>query len=210
MKSNMPFWGIQAKALRQTCRQVFKAHPCQSKEEWVTQIAYIWDTATRREERHAAIELLAVNAYRKAWLNTNDLPLLKRMIKEGAWWDYVDAIAVHDVGYVLTHFKPSATRQMYRWAQEKDLWVRRTAILSQLRFKADTDEALLTYALDHSLEDTNFFARKAIGWALREYSRTSPEFVLDYVRIHAEQLSGLSKREALRLMLKAGKVPPAL
>ena len=206
MKSSMPFWGVQAKELRQVCKLVFKKYPCETKGVWLEDVAKIWDQASRREERHAAIELLAVNAYRKPWLDTNCLPLLKRMIKEGAWWDYVDAIAINHVGYVLAKSTTSTTKHMYRWAQEKDLWVRRSAILSQLKFKADTDEDLLSFAIENSLHDKDFFARKAIGWALRDYSRTNTNYVIEFVTKHREQLPGLSKREAYRIMLNAGTV----
>ena len=95
---------------------------------------------------------------------------------------------------------------MFEWAKDEHLWVRRTAILSQLKFKLATDEVLLFAAIEHSTPDKDFFARKAIGWALREYSRTKPQTVIDYVRAHQQQLSGLSQREALRLLVKQGVI----
>ncbi|MEM7077303.1 MAG: DNA alkylation repair protein [Pseudomonadota bacterium] len=92
------------------------------------------------------------------------------------------------------------------WAVEDNLWLRRSAILAQLKYKADTDVELLCAAIEPSMGDNNFFARKAIGWALREYTRTDPDFVIAYVKHHKDALSNLSKREAWKLLIKNGFV----
>ncbi len=88
------------------------------------------------------------------------------------------------------------------WAVDDDLWLRRTAILSQIGHKEDTDLDLLAFALTHNLEDTRhgrtFWIRKAVGWALRQYARTEPAWVRTFVAGHDERLSGLSRREALK------------
>ena len=123
-------------------------------------------------------------------------------MRTGAWWDVVDEIASHLVGGVLAGHRRAATPVMRAWAVEDHLWVRRTAILSQLRHRGDTDATLLADVLDQNLQDSpygdQFFIRKAVGWALREYARTDPGFVRTYVERRGERLSGLSRREALK------------
>ena len=125
---------------------------------------------------------------------------------DGAWWDYVDSIATRLVGDLLSRHPREMKRHMRAWARGPDVWKRRTAILSQLGFKGTTDVRLLHACIEPSIEHPEFFLRKAIGWALREYARTDPGGVAEYVGANAERLSALSKREALRNLVKAGRI----
>ena len=116
----------------------------------------------------------------------------------GAWWDHVDEVASHLVGGVLAGHRVEVTPVMRAWAVDDDLWVRRTAVLCQLNHKADTDTDLLHDVIEANLDDRSFWLRKAIGWALREYSRTDPDWVRAEVDQLGDRLSGLSRREATR------------
>src|SRR5688572_20929768 len=89
-------------------------------------------------------------------------------------------------------------REMRRWSRDDDVWKRRTSILCQVTFKKDTDLELLYDCMRPSLTSREFFLRKAIGWALRQYAWTDPREVRRYVAEHADRLSGLSRREALK------------
>ena len=120
------------------------------------------------------------------------------MIVSGAWWDYVDAIATRQLGELLRKYPTRMAAILRKWAIDDDIWLRRSAILAQLNFKADTDLALLYDCIRPSLGRSEFFLRKAIGWALRQYARTNPDEVLRYVRDHRAELSPLSIREALK------------
>jgi 3-methyladenine DNA glycosylase AlkD len=125
--------------------------------------------------------------------------MYEEMIVSGAWWDYVDVLASHRVGeYLLRDFPKEMKREMRRWSVDDDMWKRRTSIICQLTFKADTDLDLLYDCIRPSLPSREFFLRKAIGWALRQYAWTNPKEVVRYVREHDGELSGLSKREALK------------
>ena len=124
--------------------------------------------------------------------------MYEEMIVSGAWWDYVDVLAAHRLGGLLRK-EPQAVAQVMRaWSRSDDLWKRRSAILCQLQLKKDTDPALLADCLAPALPSREFFLRKAVGWALRQYARTAPQWVLDYVREHRAELSPLSQREALK------------
>src|SRR6185503_10037014 len=103
------------------------------------------------------------------------LPMLEEMIVTGAWWDYVDTLAAHDLGDVFKSDPKTMRRRMLEWSTDKDMWKRRSAILCQLRFKAQTDLELLYACIEPSIERTEFWLRKAIGWSLRELAKTNPE-----------------------------------
>ena len=141
-------------------------------------------------------------AYR-AWLDPDLLPLLEQLVRTGAWWDVVDVIAGHPVGQVLLDHRADATPVIERWSVDPDsLWVRRTAMLAQLRHREQTDTDLLDRVLVANLDDTaygrEFFVRKALGWALRQHARVDPDWVRAFVAEHEDELSGLSRREALK------------
>ncbi|MEV4017202.1 DNA alkylation repair protein [Nonomuraea angiospora] len=195
MKSTMPFLGVQAVRRRAALRRVFAEHRLDTAPEWRRAVLALWREAEYREERYAAVELSGYHLYRD-YQTLYTVPMYEEMIVTGAWWDLVDELATHRVGGLLTTYPDSMRPLMLEWAHDRDLWKRRTAILSQNRFKERTDTALLYACIEPSLSDNDFFARKAIGWALREYSKTNPGEVLRYV--NAKGLTGLSRREALK------------
>jgi 3-methyladenine DNA glycosylase AlkD len=131
------------------------------------------------------------------------LPLYEEMITTGAWWDYVDSIASHRLGELLRRYPKELPAILRDWAVSDDLWKRRSAILAQLGFKGNTDLKLLYDCMRPSLQRPEFFLRKAIGWALRQYAWTDTKEVLRFVKAHEKQLSPLSKREALKNISRA-------
>jgi 3-methyladenine DNA glycosylase AlkD len=201
MKSTMPYYGLTAPELKALLRPLLVEHRFEDRAEWETTARLLWDVATHREERYAAIALLRHRHYHP-WIDVDLLPLLEHLVRTGAWWDYVDEIASHLAGQVLLDYRAAVTPVMDEWATDDHLWIRRTAMLSQLRHKELTDTALLAHALVVNLDDTvlgkEFFIRKALGWALREHARTDAAWVRDFVETHADRLSGLSRREALK------------
>jgi 3-methyladenine DNA glycosylase AlkD len=125
------------------------------------------------------------------------MPNLEEMITTGAWWDFVDRLAML-VGRLLRSH-PKQVRPIVRaWSTDGNLWKRRVSIICQLKFKEDTDLDLLYANIDPNLADRDFFIRKAIGWALRQHAWTDPKEVARYVRANDSRLSGLSRREALK------------
>lgn len=209
MKSEMPYRGVQTPALRALCREVFSDHPLATQTRWLDTVLALWRRAQYREERYAAITLAGYRAYRD-FQTLDALSCYEEMVVDGAWWDYVDAIATRLVGGLLWRYPREMKRRMRVWARGSDIWKRRTAILCQLSFKDATDTGLLHACIEPSLEDRAFFLRKAIGWALREYAKTDPDGVVAFVAANAHRMSALSKREALRNLVKAGHIeaPP--
>jgi 3-methyladenine DNA glycosylase AlkD len=148
-----------------------------------------------REFRYAAIDLLSKHHKR---LDVSALPRILQLVQTDPWWDTVDGLA-GVVGDILLRAKasqPDAQRHMDACLVHPHLWVRRVAMLHQLGWREQTDpERLLRYALTLAPEK-DFFIRKAIGWALRDHARTQPDAVRDFLARHADQLSGLTRREA--------------
>ncbi|MET9023640.1 DNA alkylation repair protein [Actinopolymorpha sp. NPDC004070] len=197
MKSAMPFRGVPAPVLKQVCREVLPAHPVQDRASWAATVRALWDDAAFREERYAALALTGLRDYR-GWQDAGTLPLYEHLAVTGAWWDFVDEIAANRVGPILAEDPATVAPVLLAWAVGEDIWLRRVAILAQLKAKGATDTALLRACLEPSLERPEFFLRKAIGWALREYARTDPAWVLAYVAEQEDRLAPLSRREALK------------
>jgi 3-methyladenine DNA glycosylase AlkD len=197
MKSAMPYHGVNAPLLRQTCKRLFADVDLSTSELWRSQVLELWRDATHREERYAAIEL---TGHKRAALYQAHaaMSLYEEIIVTGAWWDYVDAVASQRVGPILRNHPVPMRKMMLAWSKSENLWKRRTSIICQLGFKKDTDLDLLYACMEPSLDSNEFFLRKAIGWALRQYGWTDPTEVRRYVRRNEARLSGLSKREALK------------
>jgi 3-methyladenine DNA glycosylase AlkD len=201
MKSELPFRGVTSVPLRAITRAVVPAHPLPDRAAWEAAVLELWDRAAYREERYAALAVAGHRLYREH-RDPAALDLYRHLVVTGAWWDLVDTIAAHHVREILERCPAEVTPVLERWAVDDDLWLRRTAVLSQLGRKTATDVDLLRFALEQNLEDSRhgreFFVRKAVGWALRDYARTDPDWVRAFVAEHDDRLSGLSRREALK------------
>jgi 3-methyladenine DNA glycosylase AlkD len=197
MKSAMPYFGVQTTPLRAVCREAFAGLAFSDGESWRRAVLEIWRGAEYREERYAAIELVKHRSAR-VFLRLDAVPMLREMIVSGAWWDFVDAIAGGPLYRVLENDREAMAALLRQWARGDDLWLRRSAIIAQLHAKAETDLTLLYDCIEPSLGSPEFFLRKAIGWALRQYARTDPAEAARYVAANEARLSPLSRREALK------------
>jgi len=197
MKSAMPYHGLRLPELRAILRPHLATFAPADRDDWERTVRTFWDGATHREERYAAIAL-ARHRSARAWQDPESLDLYRHLVVTGAWWDVVDDVAQHLVAVVLAGHRDATTPVMRAWAVEDDLWLRRTAVLCQTPHGPDTDLDLLGYAVEQNLDDPSFWLRKAIGWALRQYARTDPDWVRAYVDGLGDRLSGLSRREATK------------
>jgi 3-methyladenine DNA glycosylase AlkD len=194
MKSQMPSLGVRVPEVRRIVKAAAAAHPPGSLAELQSTVLALWRSAGCREERYAAIELTGL---RLAAGELSMLALYEEIIRTGAWWDLVDGVA-HRLGALLQAHRAELTPVLGRWSRDDDFWVRRASITAQLGAKAATDTALLAAVIEANLNDPEFFIRKAIGWALRQYARTDPAWVRAFVQRHWDELSPLSRKEALR------------
>ena len=195
----MPYRGLTSPILRASLRPILDdpGYRFRTRAEWEGAVRVLWDEATHREEWYAALALAKHRHYRP-WLDSDLMPLLLHLIKTGAWWDVVDDIATHLVRTVLLDSPEVEGLRLREWSVDEHLWVRRTAIIAQVGAGEHADPALLADVIEPNLADRDFFIRKAIGWALRDHARTDPAWVRAFVTAHDSELSGLSRREALR------------
>jgi 3-methyladenine DNA glycosylase AlkD len=199
MRDRFAFLGIPSPLRRQLHREALAGLPRPTEEDVLEAAAKLW-RLPEREFQYAALDLLAGSAKR---LTPATLPECERLITAKSWWDTVDGLAGSVVGAVVLGF-PECVATMDRWIDHEDLWLRRSAILHQLKWKERTDtRRLFRYCLARAHE-TDFFIRKAIGWALRQYSWTDADAVAAFVAAHEAELSPLSKREAL-LAINGGR-----
>lgn len=198
VKSTLPMLGVQTPRRAALLRPLLAAHPLLVAGRWRATVLALWRDAGYREERYAA---LAVARHRPCGEHllgdpTASVGLLDELVVTGAWWDLVDETAIRLVGPLLRAHPAALTSVVRAWATDADRWRRRTAVICQIGSKSRTDTALLADAVEANAADPDFFLRKGVGWALREYAKTDPGWVGRFVRTH--ELSPLSRREALK------------
>ncbi len=200
MKTDMPFYGVQKPDREPILRAIKREYRPRDRQEYEATIRKLWGL-NHREEKYIAL------GYATTFVDLavpETLDLFEELVRDGAWWDFVDVLASHLVGHLLMTNRDEIAPIMDVWIDDDDFWIRRTAILSQLKHKKDTDsKRLFSYCLKRA-DEKEFFIRKAIGWALREYSYANPEAVHKFIVKNQDRLSGLSVREGSKQLVKAG------
>lgn len=198
MKSAMPFRGVPTPERRRLVRDVLDSTGAPTdRDAWEATVRELWDGAAFREERYVALDLCGHRSAR-AWQDASTVPMYDHFVVTGAWWDHVDAVAIGLIGPILRADPVAVEPMVRRWIRDRDPWRRRTSIIVQNGSKAATDTDLLADAIVANMADRDFFLRKGIGWALREYAKTDPGWVRSFVAEHESRLSPLSRREALK------------
>jgi 3-methyladenine DNA glycosylase AlkD len=196
MKSEMAFRGVQKPARKELGTRLFAEHPLPDRDTCTATVLELWRDAAYREERYLALDLTVYRPYVR-WNRPDLLPLWEELIVTGAWWDFVDEVANRRIGPLVRDFPDEVTPVMRSWSKDPDRWKRRTSIICQLGSRGETDLDLLADCIEANIDDPDFFLRKGIGWALREYAKTEPGWVRTFVDTHPA-LSPLSRREATK------------
>jgi 3-methyladenine DNA glycosylase AlkD len=168
---------------------------------WAAAVATIWDGAQYREERYAALHLARTAPAAQPWRldPAITLPLVRELVRAGSWWDYVDDLSSHHLCDLFVAHPVVVSAELTRWSQGDVLWLRRAAICAQLSCKgAQLDWPFLQRMILPAMSSETFWLRKAIGWSLRQAARERPDDVKLFVRTHYDQLSTLSRKEALK------------
>jgi 3-methyladenine DNA glycosylase AlkD len=192
MKGHFPYLGIPAPERRALTRVALAGLPTPTENDVAALALRCW-ALDPREYQYAATDHCVRHIQR---CSAGFLPVVERLITTKSWWDTVDPLAARVVG-PLVAASPELRAAMDEWLVSNDKWLARSALLHQLGYKAQTDADWLFAACLRRAADTDFFLRKAIGWVLREYSKTDAAAVRRFVADHDGELSGLSKREAL-------------
>jgi len=189
MKNHFPFLGIKS-PIRKELEKVFFKETGILKEPFDQEfIIELWEK-DEREYQYMALTYIEKSLKK---LQKGDLTLMERLVLEKSWWDTVDAIAAKAVGKIAEKFPEIIEETIDDWAEHDNMWLRRTAILFQLKYKEITDEERLYRYIRSNSDSKEFFIQKAIGWALREYSKTNPSSVKQF--INENSLAPLSVRE---------------
>ncbi len=133
-------------------------------------------------------------------IEKQDIELFEFMITQNSWWDTVDLIATNLVGGYFKLYPNEINSITDKWMKSENIWLQRTCLIFQLKYKENINTELLNRFILPLIGTDEFFINKAIGWILREYTRTNPEWVIKFVEKHDKELSNLSKREALKLI----------
>ena len=194
MKNKFSFLGIRSPLRKQLLKQVFAEYEMPKGRDLLVETAVLYKMA-EREFQYVAIALLDKG---KKQLKTPDLAFCETLITEKSWWDSVDGIAPSIVGRIVLLDRDAGEEVMQQWSASQNMWLNRSAILHQLKYKTEMNEELLYNIIRMHIESKEFFIQKAIGWVLREYAKTNPESVLLFV--NSTDLKPLSRREALKHM----------
>lgn len=196
MKNRFQFLGIKNPLRKELQKQFFKENGYPEIGKIDAIVRELW-SKEEREYHYFAMDLLDKF---KNKLPKESIQLYEHLIVTNSWWDSVDMIAAKLVGHHMLKHKKDLSFTT-KWCTSDNMWLRRTALLYQLKYKDQTDNKKLALDIEQNLGSNEFFINKAIGWILREYGKTNPSFVTDFVTNHPS-LSNLSKKEALRIILK--------
>ncbi|KPL58192.1 DNA alkylation repair protein [Rossellomorea vietnamensis] len=198
MRNQFEFFGIRTPERTLLLRDFLKENGKPDNEEFPDIVRSLW-SEPQRECQYVALGLIDKQS---RYLTKEHLPLLEEMIVTKSWWDTIDHIASNHVGKIYQ--KEEADTYLEKWIHSDNMWLNRIAILHQLKYKTETDEARLFRYIGMHRQSKEFFIQKAIGWALREYSKTNPEAVKDFIA--SEELASLSVREGLKHVNRKEKV----
>lgn len=193
MKGHFDFYGVRSPKRKELFREILKSHGIPPQQLAIKIILDLMNHP-KREMNYAAIDLAL--RVQKEYSQPEDLQWIREIILTRSWWDTVDGIAPNILGKFLQNYPELRDPCLKDFIQSDNIWLQRSTLLFQLRYKQDTDQDIL-FTLCKSLSySKEFFIQKAIGWALRQYAYTNKEAVYDFVEGHS--LSNLSKREALK------------
>jgi len=195
MKNNFPFLGIKTEKRRAIFKLIYERNKVEIQSDFRS-IAWNLFQMKEREYHQVAIDLL-IKKFKKNYV-LKDIQLIEKFLVTNSWWDSVDTIAKYLLGGYLLQFPEKTLNVIEQFSNSNNMWLNRSAILFQLSYKEKTNFEILKSECEKHKYSNEFFIQKAIGWALRDYSRFNPNGVEAYVK--NTDLKPLSKREALRLL----------
>jgi len=189
LKNKFVFYGIMTDKRREIQKPFLVKSRIPELNEIDSVIRLLWEQQYR-ELHYFAQELLW--KYKRHY-DLSYLDLFEFMIENQSWWDTVDFLAQKPVGHLLYLFPDERSKLCTDWIESENLWLQRSTIIFQLKYKSATDTELLARNINALCSTKEFFLNKAIGWALREYSKTNPKWVAQFIDSH--DLSPLSIKE---------------
>jgi len=193
MQDKFRFLGVRGA----TRTEIYKKYFPEARKSKVIDWNFI-ETCWNKEEREFQYVVVYYLKAMQKFLKREDISKLKYLIVTKSWWDTVDLLA-KVVGSLVIRIE-GYNKTMLEWSKDSNIWLRRVAILYQLSFKEKVDEKVLDEILENNLGDNEFFINKAVGWALRDYSKFNPEWVTKFIEKNRENMANLSLREASKYL----------
>ena len=193
MLNKFEYIGIKTPERRKIFKNFFKEYKNEEKIDWEF-VNKCWENEYREFQYVAADYLKNM----KDKLTIDDIPKLKQLVLEKSWWDTIDNLDM-TIG-ALALKDSNVNKILLEWSLDENIWLRRIAIDHQLLRKDKTNTELLSKILKNNLGQTEFFINKAIGWALRDYSKTNPEWVKNFIEENKEKMAKLSIKEASKYL----------
>ena len=193
MLNKFEYIGIKTPERREIFKNFFKEYKNKEKIDWEF-VNKCWENKYREFQYVAADYLKNM----KDKLTIDDIPKLKRLILKKSWWDTIDNLDM-TIG-ALALKDSNVNKILLEWSLDENIWLRRIAIDHQLLRKEKTNAELLEKILKNNLGQAEFFINKAIGWALRDYSKTNPEWVKNFIEENKEKMAKLSIKEASKYL----------
>jgi len=200
VRDQYEFYGIKSEPRRAAVKTLFANNQLPAIGELPVVIDDLW-SLPQREFQMVALDLLIKF---KRQLPASMLIDLERWITTKSWWDTVDMLATHITGSFFLRYPIESAEYIERWYGSDNIWLRRTTLLYQLKYKENTDTELLFFLIKKNQFDKEFFIQKAIGWVLREYSKTDADAIVNF--IHTQNIQGLARREGLKWLKNKGSI----
>jgi 3-methyladenine DNA glycosylase AlkD len=192
MRHQFPFFGIKTPERRLICKTHMKSTTLLTEKELVIVVKELWNMP-EREYQYFGQELIGF--HKKAWTK-KVIRLIEYCIIHKSWWDTVDALNTVGAGPYFENYPEEILSITGRWNASDNIWLNRSSLLFQKSYKKHLDTKLLSEYITRLSDSKEFFIQKAIGWMMREYAKTNPSWVKDF--IHKNKIAPLSKREALK------------
>ena len=196
MRNQFEYFGIKSPIRKEIQRPFLRKEALPSKQELPDIVKELWNIQ-QRELQYFAMEL--VSKYNRQF-EEDDIALFEWMLTHKSWWDTVDFIAAHIIGGYFEIFPEKRDKIIERWINSGNIWLMRSSLLFQLKYNDKLDTDFLTFVIYSVSGSKEFFINKAIGWILRQYSKTNPQWVIDFV--NNNELNNLSRREAFKVINK--------
>ena len=189
MRDKFPYLGIHTPERKALSKNFLKELKKEKQTDWAF-VRACW----KKPERE--FQYLAVNYLNtiKDGLTPADIPAIREIAIEKSWWDTVDGLDMI-IGHIALKYTEVANIMLV-WSVDENIWLRRIAIDHQLSRKEKTNTALLETIIKNNFGQKEFFINKAIGWSLRDFSKTNPQWVRDFINTYRDNLAPLSIREA--------------
>lgn len=196
MKNKFPFCGVKAPLRNQIIKPIWQREQSFIKAHITDITTALW-ARDNRECQMIAMELMGKC---KKTYDNDHLPHLEELITTKSWWDTVDFLASTIVGHILKNNKSLARATGLRYMHTDNMWLQRTALIFQLKYKDQTDEQLLYELIPMTFGSKEFFINKASGWALRQHSKFRKDSVREFIEEHRDKMSKLTVREGSKYL----------